>query len=137
MSTFATQIDIRFRDVDAMGHVNNAVFFTYFEEGRKRFFFDLFKVSNPSAFPFIMAHISCDYLRPIKLSSELLLQMWVKDIGKKSFVLGYKLVDASGQDIIYARGESVQVCYDYIQSKSMEVPEELKHKLEEYQILDF
>jgi acyl-CoA thioester hydrolase len=136
MSVFTTQIDIRFRDLDAMGHVNNAVFFTYFEEGRKRFFFDLFKVSDPSAFQFIMAHISCDYLRPINLSSDLVLQMWVKDIGKKSFNLGYKLVDASDKDMVYAKGESVQVCYDYTQSRSMEVPEELRQKLKEYQLLD-
>jgi acyl-CoA thioester hydrolase len=136
MSVFTTQIDIRFRDVDAMGHVNNAVFFTYFEEGRKRFFFELFKVSDPSAFPFIMAHISCDYLRPIKLGNEPVLQMWVKEIGTKSFNLGYKLVDASDKDIVYAKGESVQVCYDYTQSKSMGVPEELKQTIKEYQILD-
>jgi acyl-CoA thioester hydrolase len=136
MIVFTTQIDIRFRDVDAMGHVNNAVFFTYFEEGRKRFFFDIFKVYDPSAFPFIMAHISCDYLKPITLSSEVELQMWIKDIGKKSFELVYKLVDASDKNIVYAKGESVQVCYDYTQSKSMEVPEELKQQFKEYQILD-
>lgn len=136
MSVFTTQIDVRFRDIDAMGHVNHVVFFTYFEEGRKKFFFDFFKTSDPSAFPFIMAHVGCDYLRPINLGSEPVLQMWVKDIGTKSFNLGYKLVDASDENRVYAKGESVQVCYDYAQSNSMEVPEGLRQKLKEYQIPD-
>ena len=131
---FTIQIDVRFRDLDAMGHVNNSVFFTYFEEGRKYFFFNFSKVSDPFDFAFILAHISCDYLRPVKLDTRLSLQMWVKEIGKKSFELCYQLVDSSDESIVYAKGESVQVCFDYEQNKSVEVSEELKKSLSKYQI---
>ncbi len=115
-----------------MGHVNNAVFFTYFEEGRIAFFQKISKGSDLSSFPFILAHIGCDFLSPIKLNTQLSLEMWVREIGNKSFGLGYNLADFTDASITYAKGESVQVCYDYGGNKSIAVPEELKQKLLEY-----
>lgn len=130
---FAMPIVVRFRDIDAMGHVNNAVFLTYFEEARKAFFFKILKTSDLTAFPFVLAHISCDYIRPVRLNTPLSLSLWVKEIGKKSFQLGYRLTDPLDESIVYAAGESVQVCFDYRLGRSMEVPAELKQKLLEYQ----
>ena len=129
---FKTRIHVRFRDIDNMGHVNNAVFFTYFEEGRKAFFNKLLGVSDLSAFPFILARIGCDFLRPIMLNAQLSIEMWVKDIGNKSFELGYKLADLSDASIEYAKGESIQVCFDYEKNQSIAVPAELRQKLMEY-----
>lgn len=60
--------------------------------------------------------------------------MWVEEIGKKSFKLDYQLVDLSDESILYAKGESVQVCFDYKQNKSVEVSAELKESLGKYQI---
>ncbi len=115
-----------------MGHVNNSVFFTYFEEGRKAFFQNISKNSDRSVFPFILAHIGCDFLSPIRLDTQLSLEMWVKEIGNKSFGLGYNLADLTDGSITYAKGESVQVCFDYRENKSIAVPAELKKKLTEY-----
>jgi acyl-CoA thioester hydrolase len=131
-NTFKTEINVRFRDIDGMGHVNNAVFFTYFEEGRKAFFQNISAGSDLSIFPFILAHIGCDFLSPIKLDTRLSLEMWVKEIGTKSFELGYRLVDLADALMTYAKGESVQVCFDYGENKSIAVPAELKQKLTEY-----
>jgi acyl-CoA thioester hydrolase len=133
---FKTQIGVRFRDLDANGHVNHVVVFTYFEEGRKTFFLDLSKASGPFVFPFIMAHISCDYLKSITLDARLSLQMWVSKVGNKSFSLCYKLMDLSDESIIYAKGESVQVCFDYVQDKSIKIPVELKHTLDRYHLVE-
>ena len=131
-NVFKIQIHVRFRDIDGMGHVNNAVFFTYFEEGRKAFFQKISKGSDLAIFPFILARIGCDFLSPIKLDTLLSLEMWVKEIGNKSFALGYNLVDFKDPSISYAKGESVQVCFDYGENKSIAVPTELKQKLIEY-----
>jgi acyl-CoA thioester hydrolase len=126
---FTAEIEIRFRDLDAMGHVNNSVFFTYFEHGRVIFSRQIFQMYEPEEFTFIMAHISCDFLKPVKLSDRVILQMWVKNIGAKSFDYGYKLVDRSNESVVYATGESVQVCYDYKSAKSITVPEDMRAKL--------
>lgn len=131
---FSTDIEVRFRDLDALGHVNNAVFFTYFEEGRKNFSKKIFKVSDVSDFTFIMAHIRCDYLKPIKFNDSITLQMWVRHIGNRSFSFKYKLIDSKDESMVFAMGESVQVCYDYTTDTSMAVPDKMREALSKYLI---
>ncbi len=80
-----TDIIVRFRDIDSMGHVDNAVFFTYFEEGRKKFLRLLFNIVKPEEYNFILAHISCDFLNPIKISDPISLQLWVGEICQRKF----------------------------------------------------
>ena len=129
---FSTNIEVRFRDLDAIGHVNNAVFFTYFEEGRKHFSKKVFDVSDVSDFNFIMAHIQCDFIKPIQFNDRVILQMWVKDIGTKSFSFEYRLVDLSDEAMVYATGKSIQVCYDYQKNRSIEVPAKMRERLTLY-----
>lgn len=129
---FSTNIEVRFRDLDAIGHVNNAVFFTYFEEGRKHFSQKVFEVSDVSDFNFIMAHIQCDFIKPIQFNDRVILQMWVKDIGTKSFSFEYRLVDFSDEAMVYATGKSIQVCYDYQKNRSIEVPAKMRERLTLY-----
>jgi acyl-CoA thioester hydrolase len=129
---FSTDIEVRFRDLDAIGHVNNAVFFTYFEEGRKHFSKNVFEVSDVSEFNFIMAHIQCDFIKPIQFNDRVILQMWVKDIGTKSFSFEYRLVDFSDEAMVYATGKSIQVCYDYQKNRSIEVPAKMRERLTLY-----
>lgn len=131
MNAFTTPITVRFRDIDSMGHVNNAVYFTYFEEGRKTFFSSFSKEKKVS-FNFILARISCDYLRPVSLETPLMLEMRVKETGTKSFVLSYRLRDPDDGAIVYANGESVQVWYDYQENRSVNVPDDMRHKLLQY-----
>lgn len=115
-----------------MGHVNNAVIFTYFEEGRKALFLDAFKGSAPGGFNFILAHIECDYVLPVLLEDRVVLEMWVTAIGTKSFSLAYALVDEADTDRIFAKGSSVQVCYDYRRKRSIPVPQALQQALTAY-----
>ena len=129
---FSTDIDIRFRDLDAMGHVNNAVFFTYFEYGRLKFFYSEPKKDKFPGFTFILAHISCDYIKPITLNDKLTLQIWVNEIGGKSFKFRYQLINSIDSSIIFATGESVQVCFNYQKNASMPVPDELREQLSGY-----
>jgi acyl-CoA thioester hydrolase len=129
---FSINIEVRFRDLDAIGHVNNAVFFTYFEEGRKHFSKKVFEVSDVSDFNFIMAHIQCDFIKPIQFNNRVILQMWVKDIGTKSFSFEYRLVDVSDEAMVYATGKSIQVCYDYQKNRSIEVPAKMRERLTRY-----
>lgn len=129
-------IEIRFKDLDAMKHVNNAVMFTYFEEARKGFFLDLVHATTPGEFQFILAHIECDYLKPVHLQDRLLMKMWVGDIGKKSFTFHYRLVDERDPSIIFSTGKSVQVCYDYRAKRTVEVSTELREILNRFQASD-
>lgn len=129
---FSTPINVRFRDLDAMGHVNNAVFFTYFEQGRLDFFNSASSENTFPGFDFILAHISCDYLKPVTIDDRLLLQIKVANIGSKSFTFDYTIVNRNDADAIYATGKSVQVCYDYKKGVTMSVPEDLNKLLRQY-----
>ena len=72
---YSVDICVRFRDIDSMGHVNNAVFFTFFEEGRKAFLNKILNISNPDDYNFILAHIDCDFLKPVKINDQITLQL--------------------------------------------------------------
>lgn len=127
---FTTDIDLRFRDLDAMGHVNNAVYFSFFEHGRLKF---LYSEDQKDKFPdmtFILAHASCDYLVPITLECDPVLHLWVKKIGGKSFTFKYRLVERENKDRIYATGESVQVYFDYQENRSIPTPDAICKQLE-------
>ncbi len=129
---FVRDIDIRFRDIDAMGHVNNSVYFTYFEYGRVKFFYCDAHKNTFGKFSFILAHIRCDYIIPVTLDDKITLRMWISTIGAKSFIFQYRLVDHSDPSIVFASAESVQVCFDYPQKRSIPVAEELRSELSAY-----
>lgn len=131
-SNFSIPIDVRFRDVDVLGHVNNAVFITYFEEGRKSFFLSHTSDGDPLEWGFILARIECDYLKPVLLEDKLMLHMKVLRVGRKSFTFGYELADRSDPSRLFARAESVQVCFDYRKQVSEAIPDKLVKVLEGY-----
>ena len=127
-----TDITVRFRDIDSMGHVNNAVFLTYFEEGRKDFLESVLEVVNPEDYPFILAHISCDFLRPVKLGDRVSLQTWIGEIGEKSFRFKYQIVDRNDESITYTKGESVMVLFDYKGKKTIPIPKDFLERISVY-----
>ena len=129
---FTMDVDIRFRDLDARGHVNNAVYFTYCEHARLRFYNIELQQNKLSEINFILAHTSCDFIKPVTLADQIVLQVRVKEIGNKSFALIYHLMDRMDTSVVYARADSVLVCFDYEKNVSRPVPDELKAKLSEY-----
>jgi len=125
-------IDVRFRDIDSMGHVNNAVFFTYFEEGRKAFLHTLFNIIESKDYNFILAHISCDFLRPVKLVDSIRLQLWIGEIREKRFNIKYSLVNSSDESLVYAKGQSVQVFFDYKKNRTVPISKYFMEKISDY-----
>ncbi len=93
-----------------MGHVNNAVYASYFENGRVAFFRENFEVNGATDFPFILARLEIDYRRPVMIGDELVLGLRVAAMGTTSFSFEYRLT-ANGA--VAAEGRSVQVAFDY------------------------
>jgi len=67
VNTYTTDIDVRFRDIDAMGHVNNAVYATYIEQARTEYFRDVLD-ADLSALATVLASLSIDFRRPVELT---------------------------------------------------------------------
>lgn len=116
-------LHIRYRDVDLMGHVNNAVFFTFFEEGRKKYLSGICNIDNSGGHRYILAKIDCNFYKPVKLTDMIILQLWVSVTGNKSFTMEYEIIDKNDNSIVYAKGNSVQVFFDYEKNITIPIPE--------------
>ena len=127
-------IVVRFRDIDAMGHVNNAVYLTYFENARVAYHQALAGPTSLAVdeFHFILAEVRCCYRSPGYLGETLLAGIRVSSVGHKSFVFQYEIRDqASGR--LVADGSSVQVMYDYRNGSSMPVSQDFLSQVEALQ----
>src|SRR6185295_6207688 len=110
------RLEVRFRDCDAMGHVNHAVYFTYLEQCRLTYWRELTGSSSPRT-RVIIARAECNYRAPAHFGDELEVAMTVGEIGRSSFTLEYEIVNAaSGQKV--ADGKTVMVSYDYEAGKT-------------------
>jgi acyl-CoA thioester hydrolase len=117
---------VRFRDLDGMGHVNNAVFMTYMETARLNYFRSLGLGDNPLE-GMILARAEVDFRSPIELGEQVEVGVRTGRIGTKSFDLDQE-VRADGR--VAAEGKFVLVAYDYTTNRSQEIPESWRERLE-------
>jgi acyl-CoA thioester hydrolase len=115
---FVYRDTVRFRDLDGMGHVNNAVFFTYMEAARIAYLASLGAGDNPQQ-SLILARAEADFRSPIAFGEEIEVGVRTSRMGTKSFELEYE-VRADGR--VAAEGKSVLVGYDYERGASVEIP---------------
>lgn len=130
---FSCEIVPRFRDTDAMGHINNAVYITYLEVGRQEYWRAL-EGGNADyrRVPFILAHVTCDFRSEALMQETLELFLRCERVGGKSFGFTYQIREkASGRLVVEAA--TVQVCYDYATKRSMSVPDGLRRALEAFE----
>ena len=123
---FKTSIQLRLRDTDQMGHVNNAVYLSYLELARVEWLNKFFPLERPEDYNFILARVEIDYKKPITLADKIEVSLWVSRIGTSSWGFDYQIVDKENDQNIYAQAKSVQVSYDYKTQKSIPLPNDLK-----------
>ncbi len=126
---FSIEVQVRFRDLDAMRHVNNAVCFSYMEFARTQYYMFAMGLRELEEIEFILAHASCDFKAPIGWGETVVVTVWPTHVGTSSFALAYELRSkATGS--IFAAGESVQVAYDYRKKKPKPIPADLRKGLD-------
>jgi len=124
--TFSYEYPTRFRDIDAMGHVNNAVYATYLEQARADLFDDLFD-ADLSAVPTVLVHLSIDYERPILLGETVTVDLVLDSIGTSSLTTSYEVKTGEGRA---ARAETVQVFIDRETGESAPIPDRYRQRLD-------
>ena len=122
---FVYRDNVRFRDLDGMGHVNNAVFLTYMESARIAYLSALGAGDNPQQ-SLILARAEVDFRSPLEFGDDVEVGVRTSRIGTKSFELEYE-VRADGR--VAAEGKSVLVGYDYERGASVEIPAEWREWL--------
>jgi len=121
-------IKIRYNDLDTYGHVNNAIYITYLEEGRTAWFQD--KVGKEWEWNkqgTIIARHEINYKIPILFNDTVRIVLWVSELGTKSFEVSYKIIKFTGERwITCTNGKSVLVCFDYQKQTTIPIPENWK-----------
>jgi acyl-CoA thioester hydrolase len=124
--------EIRFSDIDAMGHVNNAVYLSYFEQARIFYFkhildqdWDWFKHG------ILVARNEINYAAPIFQKDKIEIITKCTHIGTKSFTITYEVMRGSE---VCSTGASVLVCFDYHQKTTIAIPDDMRKKLESLKV---
>jgi len=125
---FSTTVEVRWRDLDAMNHVNNAVYFTYLEHARVHYLRELGLVpESPSGIGFILAEACCQFKSPLSLGERVTVRIRVSDLGRSSFVFRYRMEGEDGR--LAAEAHTTQVRYDYDSERSVPLSDEWRQAI--------
>ena len=128
-----TSVQVRFRDTDAFGHVNNAVFFSYVELARIRYFLDVLQPEQPfERMPLILARVEMDYRSPIMFGEEVEIDTRVDRIGRSSIGMSHRLT-ARPEGRLVGESQTVLVTYDYAVARPMPVPDAWRERMSEHE----
>lgn len=128
-----TTLEVRFRDIDAFGHVNNAVFFSYVEQARIRYLLDVLDSETTfDRMPLILARVELDYRSPIFYGDTVTVGTRIERIGRTSFAMSHRMT-AGHDDRLVGEVQSVLVTYDYAAASPMPVPDEWRRRFADHE----
>ena len=110
--TFIHELHPRFRDLDALGHVNNAVMVTFLEQARFHWWRGYLGGRPFESEGFLIARVEADYKLPILLEDLVRIEMHCTKIGNSSFELAYRVLRGA-DGAVFAEGKTVQVMLDF------------------------
>ena len=120
-------IELRFADLDAYGHVNNATYFTLLETARTKLLQDQFIEFMDQGLLFLVVKAECEYKKPMALKDSLIVSLEMVRVGNSSFDIEYELHNDKGTT--FARAKTVMVCYDGRAQKPVRMPESFKQQI--------
>jgi acyl-CoA thioester hydrolase len=132
---YKTTIAMRFADLDMMGHVNNAIYFTYMEIGRTKYWNQAINWDWKTT-GVIIGHASIDYIAPIFLEDKISMYVRTSRIGNTSFDLEYIIVkEVNGKEITCSRGKTICVAFDYQAKRPTAIPAKERQKMMDFEQL--
>lgn len=127
---FSIDLPVQFRDIDVMGHVNNATYFQYMETARVELARRFGQVSEGFRGGFIVASARCEFKKPIRDERWITVSVWVSRIGDSSWDFDYSI--RGPRTVEYAIGRTTQVAYDYKTRSAIQISGNLKRKFVKY-----
>ena len=125
---FTHAVEVRFRDLDALGHVNNAVYLTYFESARMAWWLHLTRRSDLRGMDMILARAEVDFRSPAAFAEVLDVGVRCASIGRSSFVIEQAITERRTRRLV-AEARKVLVHYDYAAGRSTPLTEEMRRQL--------
>jgi acyl-CoA thioester hydrolase len=123
--TYRTDIQVRFNDTDALGHLNNTAYALYAEQARVMFFHSL----GMEKVTLILAHISLDFRKQVTFGDSVYVETKVEKIGNSSVTL---LQNVFANNVLAVETKSVVVLFDYEAQKPKKIPNDLRRGLETF-----
>jgi acyl-CoA thioester hydrolase len=132
-STFRSilPIQVRFSDVDMMGHVSNTVYQTYYDSGKVDYFDHVIPDMDFINIGVVGASVKIEYLKPIYMKTRILVETRVTVLGHKSLTMEHRLVDEQTNEVL-STCIVVMVCYSIKEQKSIVIPEVWRKNILEY-----
>jgi len=124
-------IQVRFSDVDMLGHVSNTVYQNYYDAGKLHYFDEVIPQMDFVKIGVVGASIKIDYLKPIFMRSHILVETHVTQIGTKSLTMEHLLVEEDTGEVL-STCLVVLVCYDILEKKSIPIPLKWKEQIKKY-----
>ncbi len=128
-------IQVRFVDIDKLGHVNNAVYLSYFETARVAYFDQVVgERVDWNKTGMILAKTIIDYKTPVFQHDKLFIYSSVSKLGNKSFEISDVLIkDLNGKEEIAAFATVTIVCFNYETQSTIEIPQEWRERVEAFE----
>ena len=114
----------RWSDMDALGHVNNSKYLTYFEQARLDWLLEKLPDSMSKEVGPVIVNATCNYLRPIHHPQEFEVAVYTGEPGRSSFEMYYEITDLTGETL-FATGSTKVVWVDYAKGKSCPLPDKV------------
>ena len=125
---YTTSIEVRFRDIDSFGHVNNAVYATYLEQARADYFREVLGVGL-TEIETVIAALEVEFKQPIRLKQKIEVHIAPPEVGESSLRMEYELKD---RETVAATASTVQVMYDLDADRPVSVPSEWREAISQY-----
>lgn len=126
---YKTSIETRFADFDMMGHVNNAVYFTYMEIGRVKYWRHAIQWDWKKT-GVVIGKASIRYILPVFIEDKIHMYVRTARIGTSSFDLEYLIVKmVHGKEVVCSKGMTTCIAFDYEAKKAMPIPETERNKM--------
>lgn len=133
-NTVSVELPVQWGDQDLLGHVNNVVYFRWFESARFAYVeqTDLMEWMLKANLGVILASVKCDYKIQLKYPDTVRVTAKVERIGRSSVLMTHE-VHSKALGTVAATGESVVVAFDYLKQASSPVPDEVRAKLSAFE----
>ena len=126
-------IQVRFNDVDSYGHVNNTIYFSFYDLGKTTYFDELKKgFPDLSEIAAVIVNAQVDFLSPVFMSEQIAVQTSVTEIGNKSFKMLQQVINTV-TDEVKCICRTVMVGFDKASNNSQPIPEEWKTAIAKFE----
>ncbi len=135
--TVVMNIPVAWGEMDAMGHVNNIIYFRYFESVRIEYFnrLNMLGYQQETGIGPILASTECRFKMPLHYPDTVIVGTKILSMEEDRFVMGYEVFSTKHKRIA-ADGEGVIVTYDYHNNKKVPIPEALRRKIMELEKIE-